>query len=311
MPRVQITETRRTRQELDVQLPQDYTALAEDAEQIIRRLTRPYPKAIRAFEYLLNDPAVDASWSLANYIAVMKMNYNDHGPIHARVAAAAAMRILSLLVEAEVPLDMTVSGAGSVEDSFVSVLVGSLLHDVGHQIHRTDHVHYGVMLARELIQPLYEELYEDREERQLVESFTLACVACHDCTPPPLTIEGGVVAVADGTDMTKGRGRMAFDLGKIDIHAVSALAIEEVRIGPGEHRPVEVEILMSNSAGIFQVEEILVRKLLLTPLKPYVTVIASTIPQEGSQERRILHRLTLEGERLSVERDEPRPAGAP
>lgn len=283
-----------------MELPQDYSALAQEAERTIRRLTRPYPKAAHAFERLASDPAVEASLSLANYISVRKMNYNDHGPIHARVATAAAMRILSLLVEADVQLDMSLSGAGGIEDSYLTILVGSLLHDIGHQIHRIDHVPYGVLLARDLIRPLYEELYQDPEERQLVLGFTLGCIACHDCTPPPQTMEGAVVAVADGTDMTKGRGRMAFDLGKIDIHAVSALAIEEVRIGPGRGRPVEIEILMSNSAGIFQVEEILVRKLLLTPLKPHVAVVASTIPQDGTAERRILRRVSLQGERLSA-----------
>jgi len=33
----------------------------------------------------------------------------------------------------------------------------------------------------------------------------------------PLTIEAGLVAVADGCDLTKARGRMAFNLGNVNI----------------------------------------------------------------------------------------------
>ena len=37
----------------------------------------------------------------------------------------------------------------------------------------------------------------------------------------------------------------AFDLGKVDIHSVSALAIDEVHIGPGPHHPVEITVVMT------------------------------------------------------------------
>ena len=41
------------------------------------------------------------------------------------------------------------------------------------------------------------------------------------------------------------------------IHALSAAAIDEVVIEGGEERPVRVEIRMNNSAGIFQVDDLL------------------------------------------------------
>jgi hypothetical protein len=99
--------------------------------------------------------------------------------------------------------------------------------------------------------------------------------------------------------MTKGRARMPFDLGKVDIHAVSALAIEEVNIKRSDSMPVEIEVLMSNSAGIFQVEQTLIRKLLVTPLKSYVTVLASTIHPGDTCDKRIIQSVRLRDGRLT------------
>jgi hypothetical protein len=132
-------------------------------------------------------------------------------------------------------------------------------------------------------------------------NFILSAIHCHDINPAPLYMEGAVVAVADGCDMTKGRARMPFDLGKIDIHAVSALAIEEVNIRRCTDcdLPVEIEVLMSNSAGIFQVEETLVKKLLVTPLKAYVTVKASTIDHTSEFDKRIVQSVILRNGRLT------------
>ena len=59
-------------------------------------------------------------------------------------------------------------------------------------------------------------------------AFILHSIYSHDFEPSPLTFETALVSIADGTDVTKGRGRKAFGLGKVDIHSVSALAIDEV-----------------------------------------------------------------------------------
>ncbi len=120
-----------------------------------------------------------------------------------------------------------------------------------------------------------------------------AAILTHDFDPPPLTFEGGVVGAADGTDVTKGRGRKAFDLGKIDIHSVSALAIDEVRIAPGKDVPVEITVLMNNSAGIFQIDDTLTRKVVRGPLSKWITVTALTQLSGTHSDARIIERLTL------------------
>ena len=91
--------------------------------------------------------------------------------------------------------------------------------------------------------------------------------------------------VADALDMAKGRSRIPFEAGQQNIHALSNCAIDEVRISAGEDKAVRVEIAMNNSAGIFQVDELLGTKLRGTPLEQHVEVVARI---EGEHERRLL-----------------------
>jgi metal-dependent HD superfamily phosphatase/phosphodiesterase len=90
----------------------------------------------------------------------------------------------------------------------------------------------------------------------------------------PLTLEAGIIRVADALDMAKGRSRIPFEHGKIGIHSLSAAAIEEVTIKDGDNRPVMIEIQMNNSSGIYQVDGLLKAKLSGSGLEPYVEVIA-------------------------------------
>jgi metal-dependent HD superfamily phosphatase/phosphodiesterase len=236
---------------------------------------------------------------LSNYLTVGKLNYNDHGPIHARVTGSYAMQLMDLLVEANTPMDVVNSGAGEVEDAFLVALAGVMLHDMGNALHRSGHEEMGVILAQPILRDLLTEIYDDEEQRTLMIDFILSAIQCHDITPAPLYMEGGVVAVADGCDMTKGRARMPFDLGKLDIHAVSALAIEEVNINRSSSGvPVEIEVCMSNSAGIFQVEETLVKKINATPLRNHVLVHVRSINASDPYEKRIISNAVLENGRL-------------
>jgi hypothetical protein len=285
---------------LGAELPDDYGDLNRRAGETIRQLTQPYPRTARMYDLLMTDKRVDAHWNLSNYTTVGKLNYNDHGPIHARVTAAYAMQIMTLLVEAGTPLDVVESNAGDTDDACLVTLAGVMLHDIGNATHRLGHELISVILAQPILRDLLPEIYPEEEQRTLIMDFTLSAIQCHDMNPAPLFMEGGVVAVADGCDMTKGRARMPFDLGKLDIHAVSALAIEEVNIRRAQAGdvPVEIEVCMSNSAGIFQVEETLVKKINLTPLKRHVIVHLRSVNGDDPYEKRIISNAVLENGRL-------------
>ena len=65
-----------------------------------------------------------------------------------------------------------------------------------------------------------------------------------------------------------------------------------MQLGPGEDVPVEITVFMNNSAGIFQIEDTLTRKVVKGPLSKWITVTALTRPA-GSGDARIIERLTL------------------
>ena len=90
----------------------------------------------------------------------------------------------------------------------------------------------------------------------------------------PITIEAGVVRVADALDLAQGRSRVPFENRRPNIHSLSAAAIDSVEIKAGDERAVTIEIAMNNSAGIFQVDELLATKLRGSGLEQHVEVVA-------------------------------------
>lgn len=263
-----------------------------EADQSIREALKGYPRALQAYEILYNDPEAKAHWDMANYITMRKLGYNDHGRVHAMLTGAASVAILSLIAKSGAKLDVVESGAGNLEDTFLVVLLSTMLHDIGNQVHRVAHEGFSVMLAIPIVDRILGQIYSDPEQRVKLRSFILHGINCHDLSPEPLTVEGGITAVADGTDITKGRGRKAFALGSVDIHSISALAVDEVHILKGERTPVEIQVYMNNSAGIFQVEETLTKKVLRSPIRHLVSVVAMTL--EGSDsDQRIIKRVRL------------------
>src|SRR5205807_9115273 len=116
-------------------------------------------------------------------------------------------------------------------------------------------------------------VYEE-PERSIIVSESLHAIIAHRRQGAPFTIEAGIVRVADALDMARGRSRVPFAAGHMNIHSLSAYAIDEVKIAPGRDRAVRVEIAMSNSAGIFQVDELLATKLRGSGLEQHIEVIA-------------------------------------
>jgi metal-dependent HD superfamily phosphatase/phosphodiesterase len=276
-----------------IELAASYGELEEQSLAAVEPLWAAYPKTQQLWATVVGDPEAQTDWDMANYMTVNKLGYNDHGMTHAIITSTNAIRIFHLLVESGIKPDVVLSGAGDVDDACTVVATATLLHDIGNQIHREQHELLGVGLARGLLDRLMPATYPNVEQRIELRAFMLNAIRTHDFSPLPLTFEGGVVGVADGTDITKGRGRTAFDLGKIDIHSVSALAIDEVHIGAGKDFPVEITVVMNNSAGIFQIEDTLTRKVVRGPLSKWITIIAVTRPADTTHDARIIEKLTL------------------
>ena len=283
-----------------IRLDWDYHHLAHDADQTIRALTEAHPRAATLYTHLLADPQTLALWDMTAYMTVEKLGYNDHSQMHAQIVAANTLQLLHLLLEADAVPDVVASGAGTVEDAMLIVLISALLHDIGNQVARENHELYSVMLAQPILARLLPLLYNDPVQQQIITGFILSAIASHDCSSKPSTLEAAIVAVADAIDMTKGRGQVAFDQGKADIHAVSAMAIEQVVIKSGKAHPVQIEVVMSNPAGLFQVEKLLGRKLILTGLERYIDLRACVSPIDGAVDEALQH-LVLQGGRFVPE----------
>ena len=95
----------------------------------------------------------------------------------------------------------------------------------------------------------------------MISAEAMHAIIAHRRRGDPLTLEAGIVRVADALDMAKGRSRVPFEAGRPNIHSLSAAAIDEVRIEPCEEKAVRIEIDMNNSSGIFQIDELLATKL--------------------------------------------------
>ncbi len=231
-----------------------------------------------------HDLELHTLWHCANVNAVDRAGITDHGEVHIKIVANIALKLVRLLIEAGVPMGVVRDHGLTPDEAEIVTVLAACLHDLGISIHRSNHEQYGLFLADRKARELLEGLYTLRERTILV-AETLHAVIAHRWDVACLTTEAGVVKVADALDVTEGRSRLPFEAGKTDIHAISALAIDHVDIQRGEGVPIVIEIAMNNSAGIFQVDELLKRKLNNSSIAPYVQVRARI---EGETEKRIL-----------------------
>jgi len=245
-------------------------------------------KLAKVLDRINSNAEIKAYWRACNVTAIDRLGYNDHGPTHVRIVARSSLKMLRLLVEAgEVPDIVTGYGMRN-EDAEVVVLLAAALHDIGHAVHRDNHEEFSVALAPSVIKHLLDGIYPEMEMTTVMVEVLHAMIT-HRSDLQPLTLEASVVRVADALDMEKGRARIPFQTGSVNIHSVSALAIDKVTISKGEERPIRVDICMNNSAGIYQIDELLREKIAKTSIRDKITVIVQ-VPKE---EKRIIEELRL------------------
>jgi uncharacterized protein len=166
----------------------------------------------------------------------------------------------------------------------VVIAAACLFHDTGMSIHRTDHEQYSLFLAADRLPQLLEPTYKEPELTVLV-SEALHAVIGHRRRGDPITVEAGIVRVADALDMASGRSRIPFETRRPNIHSISAAAIDGVTIEAGEERAVRIEIEMNNSSGLFQVDELLATKLRGSGIEEHIEVVAEI---DAEHEKRLV-----------------------
>jgi metal-dependent HD superfamily phosphatase/phosphodiesterase len=242
-------------------------------------------------ERVNEDKQLKAWWHVSNVNAVARMGINDHSWVHIQIVTNIALKLLRQLTKHHVEPAMVTDYGMAQEDAEVVVMLASLTHCIGMSVHRHGHEDWSLFLAEPKLRQLLDGIY-DEPNRTVVVSEVLQAITSHRADGQPLTIEAGLLRVADALDMAKGRSRIPFERGRVSMHSLSAAAIEDVTISDGEERPILIEILMNNSSGIFQVDELLKAKLRGSGLEPYVEVVAH-IDTETEQRLVPIYRLEI------------------
>jgi len=233
-------------------------------------------------DFVDEDVELQTLWRCANVLAVDRLGYNDHGPVHVKIVANGALKMLRLLVEKGVEPSIKADYEMSVEDAEVVVVLASVMHDLGMAFVRETHALYSAPLAMDILRRCLPLVYSP-EEATIISSEIVHAIISHHAPNMPLTVEAGIVKIADALDMEKGRARVPYEAGRMDIHSVSAIAIEKLKIEEGEERPITIRIEMTNPAGIYQVDNLLGAKIKGSGIESYIHVEANI--KEGDKTR--------------------------
>jgi metal-dependent HD superfamily phosphatase/phosphodiesterase len=239
----------------------------------IRLPDRGNRKLRRVLERANADKELKGWWHVANVNAVVRLAINDHSWVHIQIVANIALKLLRQLTKNGVEPSLVRDYGMEREDAEMVVVLAALTHCVGMSVHRKGHEDWSLFLAEPKLRELLDGIY-DEPDRTVIVSEVLQAITSHRADGEPLSLEAGILRVADALDMAKGRSRIPFERGQVSMHSLSAAAVEEVVIADGEAKPVRIEIVMNNSSGLFQVDGLLRAKLRGSGLEPYVEVIA-------------------------------------
>src|SRR3712207_2275734 len=173
--------------------------------------SRGNPRVEKLIERINADDELYALWLAANVNAVERLGMTDHGPVHVKIVMNIAVKLLRVLTEHGVQPGVVANYGMRVEDAEVVVILASLLHDVGMSIHRKDHEEFSLFVAQPKIRQLLEGIYPTGQAT-IIRSEILHAIIGHRAGGKPMTMEAGIVRVADALDMAKGRSRISMEV---------------------------------------------------------------------------------------------------
>ncbi|MFC4543699.1 HD domain-containing protein [Halosolutus amylolyticus] len=244
----------------------------------------PFPdeKLNRVLAFIDEDEEIQTYLEAQNVNAVDRMRYNDHGTKHIEIVRNRALCLYDLLKAGDVDFNGARQQDLAEEDESVIIALAATLHDVGHVVHRDEHVYYSIPLAADILDRILPEFY-DVAEQVRVKGEVLHAILCHHTAENPLTTEAGVIRVADALDMESGRSRIPYEHGGRGINTLSSQAISRVSLQEGDTRPVMVEIAMTNAAGVYQVDNLLKAKLRGSGLEDEIRIVAVNTNENREQ----------------------------
>lgn len=221
-------------------------------------------------------------WRIMNVNAIERLGYTDHGPMHFNIVANYGLQIARIFEKKGIKMSIVKDFGLTNDHAEVVIFLACIMHDLGMSIHRVNHEIFSLFIARDFLKEIL--IFMPIEEQTVVISETLHAIISHShgSAGQTSTIEGGIVRIADALDMSKGRSRIPYQMGQIDIHSVSANAIESVTVSEGIEKPLEIKIVMTTEAGVFQVDDFIEEKLGVSGLAKYVNV-RSYLKENGKE----------------------------
>lgn len=264
--------------------------LRKQVEDLASRNPEGGDLPVRLLGILLKHPEITALQNYANTVSITRIGLNDHGPVHMKTVTRNALKILGILHEAGVQTCVEKEQTGTFTDSIMAVMFAAMLHDSGMTIARKNHELYSGIICHTLIGDILQQLFPEEKDmmrRVVIRSLAMEGILGHMGSHPIHSIEAGVILIADGCDMTKGRARIALEIPTEpavgDMHKYSAHSIEKVKIRRGENRPLKIEVTMKSEVGFFQIEAVLIPKIQASPVRGLVELYAGV---EGEEMKR-------------------------
>ncbi len=243
------------------------------------------PVCLKLVNYLFADDELQEMQDYANNVSIKRLGFNDHGPVHMRQVVGNAIKMLNILHDSGIKTSLEEEQVGTFEDSMCAVILAGLMHDLGMAIGRQGHEEMSVLLAQPIIDRALMHVFpNDLHRRVIIKSVAVEAIIGHMSSRKIHSIEAGIILVADGCDMTKGRARIPLAINSAprvgDIHKYSANAINRIGIHHGERKPIKIDIEMSGDVGFFQIEEVLLTKIDSSPAKQYIELYAGVAGQD-------------------------------
>src|SRR5437868_4859774 len=174
-------------------------------------------------ERVNDDDHLKGWWHVSNVNAVSRMEINDHSWVHIQIVTNIALKLLRQLTKHGVEPGLVRDFGLEQDDAEVVVVLAALFHCVGMSIHRHGHEDFSLFLAEPKLRQLLDGLYEEPDKTVIV-SEALQAIISHRADGEPLTVDAGIVRVADALDMAKGRSRIPFEKGSLSCADVERMA---------------------------------------------------------------------------------------
>ena len=157
----------------------------------------------RLLERVNADRQLKGWWHVANVNAVVRLEINDHSWVHIQIVANIALKLLRQLTKHGVEPAVVRDYGMTQRRRRGRRRARRATHCVGMSVHRDGHEDLSLFLAEPKLRELLDGIY-DEPDRTVIVSEVLQAITSHRADGEPLSLEAGILRVADALDMAQG-----------------------------------------------------------------------------------------------------------